>query len=85
MKGYVQEPETSDFKTEGWGEGAQALRTVGWAKRICLLLPKSLISCKMASRNNINLSSFLETVNSERTGATRGARTLFKTIEYRFE
>ena len=21
MKGYVQEPETSDFKTEGWGEG----------------------------------------------------------------
>ena len=32
MKGYVQEPETSDFKTEGWGEGAQALRIVGWAK-----------------------------------------------------
>ena len=23
MKGYVQEPETSDFKTEGWGEGGK--------------------------------------------------------------
>ena len=45
-------------------------RIVGWAKRICLLLPKSLISCKMASRNNINLSSFLETV----TGAARGSK-----------
>ena len=28
----------------------------------------------MASRNNINLSCFLETVNSERTGETRGER-----------
>ena len=34
-------------------------------KLFCLLLPKSLISCKMASRNNFNLSYFFNTVNSE--------------------
>ena len=39
MKGYVQEPETSDFKTEGWGEGVKDSARPPGVSRVQFIAP----------------------------------------------